>query len=666
MNKELIFKELKEDYEKAKSSKVEIDKLITEWNDLYYGKSKDNTNKKLLMKEVAKMIEYQKPNITEPFLSTTSPMKVPYAGNMGTVTEVENYINGVFMGDLNREEFINDLVDILLREGTVWTRTGWVRDEKIKLVSKLMPMSEILKMDKEPENINQIDEDLFEVTNPELVVSRNHPNSRVCRNENIFPDPTARQEKEMNFIIEKRYVTYYDLVKMKVYIKSKLDILKSKIINGASSHFDKGVLEQARDDDSVQMGSDTTKGTDTLNRKKIQLIEYWGYYDLKNNGERTSMVASWIYEHDFLLEIAENPMPSKELPYRRAVYSSRPFSLWGNSLAFFLGENQNVKNGIIRGTLDSLALANNGQKFVMRGALDYVNFQRLKNKERYVMVNKPDGIMDGKYNQIPGSVFNILEMVNQESSQLAGVDGSPAISKSNIAKDGQQQMTMSQQKMVSIVRAVSGLLGRNAKEWLMMSEVFLDDEQIIELFSNDNIQENDRADINAFRNSEKTRVVVTVGTDVSKQQELQQLNMLMQQAKVLGEQLPEGHINSLVARMYDLFDMKDKANELRNYKPEPSEAQQMMQQMQMQQAQLELMKLQKEIAKIESETIKNQASAQGTMIDSQAGAQYKAAQGAEKMAKTEAHKVDSALKPGEAMMAIKEKQANMLKGGNNE
>ena len=666
MNKELIFKELKEDYEKAKSSKVEIDKLITEWNDLYYGKSKDNTNKKLLMKEVAKMIEYQKPNITEPFLSTTSPMKVPYAGNMGTVTEVENYINGVFMGDLNREEFINDLVDILLREGTVWTRTGWVRDEKIKLVSKLMPMSEILKMDKEPENINQIDEDLFEVTNPELVVSRNHPNSRVCRNENIFPDPTARQEKEMNFIIEKRYVTYYDLVKMKVYSKSKLDILKSKIINGASSHFDKGVLEQARDDDSVQMGSDTTKGTDTLNRKKIQLIEYWGYYDLKNNGERTSMVASWIYEHDFLLEIAENPMPSKELPYRRAVYSSRPFSLWGNSLAFFLGENQNVKNGIIRGTLDSLALANNGQKFVMRGALDYVNFQRLKNKERYVMVNKPDGIMDGKYNQIPGSVFNILEMVNQESSQLAGVDGSPAISKSNIAKDGQQQMTMSQQKMVSIVRAVSGLLGRNAKEWLMMSEVFLDDEQIIELFSNDNIQENDRADINAFRNSEKTRVVVTVGTDVSKQQELQQLNMLMQQAKVLGEQLPEGHINSLVARMYDLFDMKDKANELRNYKPEPSEAQQMMQQMQMQQAQLELMKLQKEIAKIESETIKNQASAQGTMIDSQAGAQYKAAQGAEKMAKTEAHKVDSALKPGEAMMAIKEKQANMLKGGNNE
>jgi hypothetical protein len=662
--KQRIFKDLLEDWENAKNSKVTVDKEIAGWNDLYNGISKDNTGKKLLMKEVAKMIEAQKPNITEPFLSTTSPIKIPLAGNIATSSEIENYVNGVFMSDIDREEFINNIVDLLLREGTVWTRTGWVREEMTKEVSSIVTMQELLSMDIEPKSIKETDDPmLFKITNDELVTVKNHPNSRVCRNENIYPDPTARQEREMNFLIEKRYVTYYDLVAMNIYDAATLRQLKIKIETGSSGYREAGTLESQRDSDNANMGSDHDMSSDNLNRKKIALMEYWGYYDLEGKGKRTSIVASWIHEYEFLLEIEETPMPSKKIPYQRAVYSPRPFGLWGNALAFYLGENQNVKNGIVRGILDNTALANNGQKFIRRGALDFVNFKRLQNKERYVIVNKPDGIEDGKHNQIPGSIFNLLEMVNMESSQMVGVDGN-TISKSDIAKDNDTRLSTAQQKMVSVVRTVSSLLGKNTKEWLSMSEVFLDDEQIIGLFSNDDNPENDLYDINAFRDSHKTRVAVTVGTDVSRQQELQQLNMLMQQAKVLGEQLPQGHIHALVAKMYDLFDMKEKANELRNYRPEPTEQEKIVQQMQMQEAQLNLMRIQKEIQKIDSEIIANGAKAQAVMSDSQSNAMYKNAQANEKMAKTESHQVDSALKPGEAMMAIREKQQNLIKGGN--
>ena len=662
--KQRIFKDLLEDWENAKNSKVTVDKEIAGWNDLYNGISKDNTGKKLLMKEVAKMIEAQKPNITEPFLSTTSPIKIPLAGNIATSSEIENYVNGVFMSDIDREEFINNIVDLLLREGTVWTRTGWVREEMTKEVSSIVTMQELLSMDIEPKSIKETDDPmLFKITNDELVTVKNHPNSRVCRNENIYPDPTARQEREMNFLIEKRYVTYYDLVAMNIYDAATLRQLKIKIETGSSGYREAGTLESQRDSDNANMGSDHDMSSDNLNRKKIALMEYWGYYDLEGKGKRTSIVASWIHEYEFLLEIEETPMPSKKIPYQRAVYSPRPFGLWGNALAFYLGENQNVKNGIVRGILDNTALANNGQKFIRRGALDFVNFKRLQNKERYVIVNKPDGIEDGKHNQIPGSIFNLLEMVNMESSQMVGVDGN-TISKSDIAKDNDTRLSTAQQKMVSVVRTVSSLLGKNTKEWLSMSEVFLDDEQIIALFSNDDNPENDLYDINAFRDSHKTRVAVTVGTDVSRQQELQQLNMLMQQAKVLGEQLPQGHIHALVAKMYDLFDMKEKANELRNYRPEPTEQEKIVQQMQMQEAQLNLMRIQKEIQKIDSEIIANGAKAQAAMSDSQSNAMYKNAQANEKMAKTESHQVDSALKPGEAMMAIREKQQNLIKGGN--
>ena len=126
--------------------------------------------------------------------------------------------------------------------------------------------------------------------------------------------------------------------------------------------------------------------------------------------------------------------------------------------------------------------------------------------------------------------------------------------------------------------------------------------------------------------------------------------------------MPPGHINALVAQMYDLFDMKDKANELRNYKPEPSEQEKIAQQMQIQKAQLELQKLQSEIQKIQSETMANSVGAQAKASDAQANAGYKASQSAEKNSKTESNQVDSALKPGEAMMSIREKQQNLIRG----
>lgn len=665
MDKAKIFENLKDDYEKAKSAKIEIDKLISDWNNLYYGKVKNNESKKLLMKEVAKMIEYMKPNITEPFLSTSTPIKVSRAGNLASAVEIENYLNGVFAGELDREEFINDLVDILLREGTVWTRSGWVRETSKEEQTVTMTMQEVLGMMNEPKRIKQIDEDLFEVTNDVEIVLKNHPNSRICRNENCFPDPTARQEKELNFFVEKRYVTYYDLVKMGIFSRAKLNTLKARIMSdgGGNSH-DKGHLEQERDDEHRATGGDVDKGSSDINRRKIQLIEYWGYYDLEDNGNRKSMVASWINEFDLLLEIEETPMPSKKIPYKRAVYSSRPFSLWGNAVAFFIGESQNVKNGVVRSILDSAALANNGQKFVLRGGVDFVNFQRLKNRDRYVMVNKPDAISDGTFNNIPSSTFNLLDMVNKESSQLVGVDGAPAISSGNIAKDSEQNsMSLSQQKMVSIVRSVSGLMGKNAKEWVQMAEVFLDDEQIIDLFSNDDNPENDRTDINAFRNSRNTLIMLTVGTGVAKQQELQQLNMLMQQAKVLGEQIPAQHLQALVARMYDLFDMTEEANQLRNYKPEPTQEEQMMQQLSMQKVMLEIAELQGKIAKTESETLKNNVTAQTSMIDANSNAQYKGSQTTEKYARAESHQVDTALRPGEFLSMMQEKlQKNKEKG----
>ena len=195
--------------------------------------------------------------------------------------------------------------------------------------------------------------------------------------------------------------------------------------------------------------------------------------------------------------------------------------------------------------------------------------------------------------------------------------------------------------------------------FLTAGEIYLDDDQIIELFSNDGDEQNDVYDINAFQNSIKTSITMTVGTDVSKNQELHAINMLMQQSKALGESVPKHLINNLVAKMYELFDMHEDANELRNYKPEPSQQQQMAQQLQMQEQQLKNSKLQAEILKIQSDAGSAQAKMQLDAIKTQADAGYKSAQTQEKLAKTESHQVDSALRPGMELMTMKEKEYNM-------
>lgn len=659
MNNDEIFKILKSDYENAKKSKVEIDTLITEANEAYYGTSKKN--KKMIMKEVAKMIEWQKPNIKEPFLRTNSPIKVKNTGGSGSKSEIENYLNSVFTGDIDRENLIDKIVDILIREGTVWTRTGWVRKVIRKEVTELLTMDEVLQLDEEEVvRITEAGEDVFRVTKDVEVVVSNHPKSRVCRNENCFPDPSAREESELQYFVEKRYATYYDLVETGIYDETKLNKLKQYILNSGLSTDEKGILETYRDATGESTGFSDTDVTNDLNRIKVQLIEYWGYLDTDGKGKAKPIVASWVDKFDMLLSIEDNDLPSGEIPYRSAVYSSRPFSLWGNPLAFFISANQDVKNGIVRGILDNLALANNGQKFIQRNALDFTNLQRLKNKERYVVVNKPDAIQDGSYNNLPPAIFNTLGMIDTESEKLSGLTSNGAqLSQANVSKEDSQNLSMSQQKMASIVRTVSHLLSRNAKEWLTMAEVFLDDEQIVELFSNDGTDENDNYDINLFRNSVKTNITMTVGTDVSKNQELHSLNMLMQQSKALGESVPAPLINNLVAKMFDLFDMNEDANQLRNYKPEPSQEQQMMQQLQIQEQQLKVAKLQAEVQKIQVDAGAKQAETQFKGMEAQSNVGYKAAQSQEKMAKTQAHRIDSALKPGAELMNMREKEFNM-------
>lgn len=633
------FENLRYDYKKAKEAKTIIDNLITEWADLYDGKKLGNENptkSQIVMKEVAKQIEWQKPALMEPFTSTSNPIRIKTGKNQNRSRIMQKYLNGQFAGEFDREEFMDGLTDVLLREGTVWVRTGWKYEEqKRNRVKPNATMDELLQDEEEPTDIKQNKDGTFRVKYSKVDVLKNLPTLEVCRNEHIFPDPSARTMDECRFVIYKKYMTLSELKQAGIYNKKKLEKLESKFND--ESREDTG-LGQIRDADARDYGYDSTYKPKDNARQKIAILEYWGYYDLDGDGIAEPIVATFTEKWECNLYIGENPYPSKNIPFQRAVYSARSFSLWGNALAYFIGDNQRVKSGFMRGILDNMSLANNGQKFVQRGALDYVNFKRLRNGEKHIIVNKPDAIADGGYNNLPASVFTTMEMINQETKELTGNSaGASQFVQKDVSEDNPAQLTMSQQRIAGTVRNIANVLGKSLKEWLLMAEVFLTNEQIEQMFS-----EQEAMDIMSFEDAKFAQTSVKVGTEVIRSMRVQQLNMLMQQSKSLGERTPPDTISSLIAEMFELFDMYDKAEQIRNYKPQPNPMAIKMQQLEIRKLELENMKLEVEIENQRSQATLNTVDAQATVV-------YKQAQANAKEADAQKTQVETALLPVQVM-----------------
>jgi len=672
---EEIFKDLREDFKQAEAAKVYIDKLIIEWNDLYYGKNntyekdidfvdpeavvnykkKNIPNRsKTVMREIAKKIEWQKPNIVEPFVSTNTPIEITCPKNEERARKLEKWANNEFTTTFDRQEFVTQATDVMLREGTVWTQTSWENDRIVEdEYFEGITMDEILADKREVQRIDQAREDTFNVTFKKVIVNKNNPDTIVLRNENAFPDPKARTMSELMFFCIRKKMSISDLKKMGV----EQDVL-DRIDSNKQPNYSQSSLGQIRDMDDRDYGFKQDSQSNDKQRRIVDVIEYWGFYDIDGDGIVEPIKAQWIERENINITLIENPMPDKQIPIDRDVYSARPFSLWGNPPAFFLGENQKIKNGIMRGILDNMSLANNGQKFIMRGTLDYLNFKKMNNNERYIITNKADGIQDGAFNQLPGSVFDLYRLVSEESEELMGVSkNTPALTNSSTDKNGaQQQLTMSQQRMNATVRSMSNMLRKIIARWISMAEVFLDDEQIAMLFD-----ENELKDMNVFQSGNTSKIQITVGTEANRNIKLQQLNMLMQQSKVLENNLPPEILNSLVAEMFDLFDMHEKANNLRSFVPQPSQEQIMMQQLEIENKTLENEKIRMETGLMNKDVEARYMNAQARMMEANANYGYKQAQSAEKIAKTESHRMDTALKPVQAENEIAKTKQNKEK-----
>lgn len=636
--KKVHYDNLKHDFKIAKSAKTEIDNRIAEWNDLYVGKIKHKENRsKYVAMELAKQIEYMKPNITEPFTNSSHPIRISTTKNEKRARIQQKYLNNEFTSEFGRVEFMEKLADIKLREGTVWVKTAWnYKEENKREVIEHATMEEILQRGENPDKITQGENGKFTVEYNNIKCLKNNPDAIICRNEHIFPDPDARSRAELRYMCYRKHMTLSQLKESGKVTDDMLDKLKNSLSAGEDT-----ALGVDRDSKAMEYGYKENANTKDVERQKVAIIEYYGYYDLNGDGIAEPIIAAWAEKQDVNLYFEENYLPNSDIPFYNDVYSAVPFSLWGNGVGFFIKDDQNAKTGIMRGIFDNMALANNGQKFIKHGTLDYINFKRMRNGEKHIFVNKEGQIEDGSFNQLPQSIQYVLGLVDKEVKEHTGVDtGSQSVSNANNSEDSGGQLTLAQQRMAGMITSTSELLGQIFSDWLKMAEVFLNNEQIEALFT-----DSEQQDIMAFENSEYTKVTFKVATNAQRQIRLQQLNMLMQQAKSLGQSMPAELINELVAEMFELFDMYDKAESLRTYRPEPSEQDIAMQQLELQALQLANDKTQAEINELNAKAQSYGYKAQVDAVNAEAGAMYKEAQANEKYKKAQTHEVNNAIAP---------------------
>ena len=532
----------------------------------------------IVSKDIKKQLEWQLPSLADPFLSSSDIIKcnpVTFE-DANAARQNELLLNTQFCRKFHRYNFIMKALRVLATEGTVIVQTGWdYEDEEVE------EEVEIVKVDERGNEFIAIE---VETT---TLVKRNQPTATVCRNEDIFIDPTCMDDMDKCQFVIHRYETDLSTLKADGRYKNL-----EKIAN---------VNNNGRDADYIPEDLTNFRFKDKA-RKKIMVHEYWGNYDVDGDGIVEPIVCVWV--EDVIIRLETNPYPDGKPPFIVVPFNAVPFQLFGEALAENIGDNQKIKTAITRGLIDNMAQSNNGQVGMRKGALDGTNKKRFLKGDNFEYNGSPNDFWQGNYNQIPASAFNMLQLMNNEIESQTGVKsfsgGINAGSLGQTATGARGALDATSTRRLNLVRNVAeNLIKPLMRKWMAYNAEFLEDEEVVRI-TNEEFVPVKKDDL-----SGRVDVDITVSTAEDNAAKSQELSFLLQ---TLGPNEDPQIRRELMADIYELMRMPDQAKRIRDYQPQPDPMQQQL-------AQLQLMKLQMEIEKLKADVADKYARAGENEVD---------------------------------------------------
>lgn len=572
--------DLKHDFTNAKPYADEHRTDIQNWLDArnIEGKHKRKSppgRSSIVPKMIRKQNEWRYSSLTEPFNSTADLIaaRPVTASDVMAARQAQLLLNNQWTTKINRVKFFDDYIRTAVDEGTVLLQVGWEYQSK-------MVMEQVEEMD--PYTGMPV---VMEVERE--VTVKNNPTVKVIPFSNFVVDPTCQGEIENARFVVTSFDTSLSELKNSGIDYKNLDLIGK----GVSEGYD-GEHNQNVDDGSFQFNDRA--------RKRLVAYEYWGFWDIDDSGIVKPIVATWV--DDVLIRLEENPFPDGELPFVLVQYMPVRNNVYGEADAALIEDNQTINGAIMRGAIDIMARSSNGQTASRKGALDPLN-KRRKEKGLDFEFNSDTGPQDvfymQKFQEIPNSVFNMLNLQNNEAESLSGIKAfSSGITGSALGEQGvgiRSALDATSKRELAIQRRLADGITKVSRKFLSMSAEWLSPEEVIRISEEEFVQV-DRANLNG-----DIDIRLSISTPESDNEKAQELAFMLQ---TIGPNGDPGEVRMIQAEIARLRKMPDLAKKIESYQPPPPTPEQQ------QMAQLELRKMEAEIMKLEAEAMEAQAKAQ--------------------------------------------------------
>lgn len=550
MNKTEILNIAKADLQSADQQRTDQDTKIKKWKAEYNGEPYGNEQKgksTIVSRDIKKQSEWQHASIIDPFVSSVDIIKCAPITWEDKLAAMQNelVLNTQFCRQFNRFNFMTKAAKILDTEGTVVVQCGWeYEDEEVEEEVPLIDVDEYG---------NEYISGVTTATN--IKILKNQPTAVVCRNEDIYIDPTCMGDYDKAQFVIHRY-------------ESDLSTLKQ---DGNYKNLDK-----IKVGNSSQEYGDTFEPEDTTDfrfkdkaRKKILVHEYWGNMDIDGDGIAEPIVLTWV--DDVIIRLSTNPYPDRKHPFIIVPFNSIPFEMYGEPNAALISDNQKVKTAILRGILDNMAQSNNGMKGIRKGALDSANKAKFMAGKNFEFNGTPNDFYDGNYTEIPSIVYNMLDLMNNDIESITGTksfsQGITGNSLGGTATGARGVLDATATRRLNVVRNISeNLIKPLMRKWISYNSEFLEEEEIIRI-TNDEFVPIKRDDL-----AGRIDIDIQVSTSEDNKNKAQELSFMMQ---TIGPNMDPSITRMLMADIARLHKIPDVAKRIEEWQePQPSPEQQ--------------------------------------------------------------------------------------------
>ena len=567
-----LLKTLKSDYTSAETVKNDEDGKVASRLKVYnsdpYGTEVDGKSK-YVSSMTKQLASWQIPSLVEPFTSPDLVECAPVTHRDRMISEQEQ---SVLTHQLVRQNghfsFMTDLATDLTIKATCFVKAGW--ENITKEVEEDQPIVIV-----DPVTGEQLITG-YETVKVTKIVS-NKPTRQLCDLLDIRMDPTCNGDiSKASFVIHD-YETDLSTLKKDGRYKNLEELVKS--------------LER----DETYISRDTTDDTFEFTddpRKKFIVHEYWGNYDLNDDGIAEPILCAWV--NDVIIREEDNPLPGQKIPFVKCVYTKVPNAIYGEALPDLTKKMQHIDSVLHRGIFDDMKLANNGQTGTKKGFTDDNNLKKMKKGQDFEYNTTMADVYQDKYQPIAQSVFQVLGANSGNANSISGIKnfdhGSGGNSLGSTAAAVNATTTSSAKREMQIIRGIAeDCIIPLLRLWSEYNAEFLSPEEVERITDNAYIepQEGNQYDIK-----------ISIATKESKALQSQQIGFVLQ---TMGPQMPSEQANQLLAQYLKLNGLPEAAKATEEYKPQPDPMQQKIQELQ--------------IAKLEAELFNEQAKGQENAVD---------------------------------------------------